>query len=287
VEANARRMLMERLQRGFRLAKSSFEVLRADTGLLLLPLLAFVTIAVLAGVYFAALWGAGLTQHMSAVEVIPLYFIASFVSIFSTAAVVATADLYLQGRKPTLGDGVHVAATHVAKLALWAVVTTTVGLIIRLMEERAGIVGRIVLSLIGMAWGVATFMVVPVLLFEDLNMTDSVKRSAGLFRQKWGEQLVGNGSIGLAMMLIGLVALVPVGLLFALSPVLGIVTAVALFGALAAVSSALTGIFNAALYRYATTGVVGGPFSADDLQGSFRSRGRGNASGPQGSVTGW
>jgi hypothetical protein len=221
--------------------------------------------------------------------VVPLYFVASFVSIFSTAAVVATADLYLQGRKPTLGDGVHVAATHVGRLALWAVVTTTVGLIIRVMEERAGIVGRLVLSLVGMAWSVATFMVVPVLLFEDLSTQDAVKRSAGLFRQKWGEQLVGNGSIGLAMILIGLVALVPVGLLFALSPVLGVVAGVVVFGALAAVSSALTGIFNAALYRYATTGAVGGPFSAEDLQGSFRTRRRGNSSGPQGSAAsgGW
>ena len=278
---------MDRVRRGFRLAGASFEVLKGDTGLLLLPLLAFGVIAGVAGVYLGLLWALGMTHHLGIVALIPLYFAASIVSVFSTAAVVATADLYLQGAKPTLGDGIHVASGKLGKLALWAVVTTTVGLILRALEQRGGALGRLVLNLIGLAWSVATFMVIPVLLFEDdQTATGAIKRSANLFRQKWGEQLIGNGSIGLAMMLIGLVALVPVALLFALAPILGIVAAVVAFGALAAVSSALSGIFNAALYRYATSGAVAGPFSAEDLQGSFRTR-TNRGSGPQGFVAGW
>jgi hypothetical protein len=252
---------------------------------LLLPILAFVTIAALAGVYLGLLWSLGLTSHLSYLELIPLYFVASIVSIFSTAAVVATADLYLQGRQPSLGDGIHIAYGKAGQLARWALLTTTVGLILRGLEQRAGVVGRLLVNIIGMAWSVATFMVIPVVLFEDVGVTDSVKRSAGLFRQKWGEQLVGNGSIGIAMVVIGLVAVVPVALLFALSPVVGVIAAVIVFGALAAVSSALSGIFSAALYRYATTGVAAGPFSSADLQGSFRTK-KGLAAGPQGFVAG-
>jgi len=278
---------MDRVKRGFRLAGASFEVLRADTGLLLLPLLAFTVIAGLAGVYLGLLWALGLTHHLGYVALIPLYFVASIVSVFSTAAVVATADLYLQGGHPTLGDGIHVASTKLGKLALWAVVTTTVGMVLRGLEQRGGALGRLVLNLIGLAWSVATFMVIPVLLFEDeQSTTGAIKRSANLFRQKWGEQLIGNGSIGLAMMLVGLVAVVPVALLFALSPIAGIVVAIVAFGGLAAVSSALSGIFNAVLYRYATAGTVAGPFSAEDLQGSFRTRNNRGA-GPQGFVAGW
>lgn len=278
---------MDRVKRGFRLAGASFEVLRGDTGLLLLPLLAFTVIAGLAGVYLGLLWALGLTHHLGYVALIPLYFVASIVSVFSTAAVVATADLYLQGGHPTLGDGIHVASTKLGKLALWAVVTTTVGMVLRGLEQRGGALGRLVLNLIGLAWSVATFMVIPVLLFEDeQSTTGAIKRSANLFRQKWGEQLIGNGSIGLAMMLVGLVAVVPVALLFALSPIAGIVVAIVAFGGLAAVSSALSGIFNAVLYRYATAGTVAGPFSAEDLQGSFRTRNNRGA-GPQGFVAGW
>jgi hypothetical protein len=91
---------MDRVMRGFRLARASLEVLVGDTGLLLLPVIAFVMIAAVAGVYLGLLWSLGLTAHLSYVALIPLYFVASVVSIFATAAVVATADLYLQGGHP-------------------------------------------------------------------------------------------------------------------------------------------------------------------------------------------
>jgi Family of unknown function (DUF6159) len=276
---------MERISRGFRLARSSFTVLRGDTGLLLLPLLAFGVIAVSAAVYVGFLYAFGvLSRHMSPVAFVPLYFVVSFVSIFSSAAVVATADLYLQGRTPTLGDGIHVALGKIGSLAAWSVLTTTVGLVVRALEERAGIVGRFVVGLLGMAWSVATFMVVPVILFEEESVTGSVKRSATLFRQRWGEQLVGNGSIGLAVMVVGLVAMIPCALLFALSPIVGGLAIGLVFVALMVTSAALSGIFNAALYRYATTGAASGAFTAADLQGSFQTRRRG---GPRGFVAGW
>jgi hypothetical protein len=155
--------------------------------------------------------------------------------------------------------------------------TATVGLIVRSLENRAGVVGRIVFGLVGMAWSIVTFMVVPVLLFEDLSVTDSVKRSATLFRSRWGEQLVGNGSIGLVVLVVGIVALIPIGLAYAISSILGFAVAVVLVGALMAANAALSGIFNAALYRYATTGLASSPFEISDLQGSFRAR-----KGPQG-----
>jgi hypothetical protein len=276
---------MDRIARGFRLARSSFEVLRADTGLLLLPLLSFACMAVVAGIYAAGLYSFGLLHaHTSPAVFVPLYFAVSFIAVFFNAAVVATADGYLQGRTPTLGDGLHTATTKAGKLLGWAALTTTVGLIVRAFEERAGILGRVVGTIVGMAWGVVTFLVVPVLLFEDLGVVDSVKRSTHLFRARWGEQLIGNGSIGLAVLLVGVIAALPVVLLYAVAPVLGIVAAVVAFGALMAASAALSGIFNAALYRYATTGVAGGPFSPQDLQSSFRVRSAGG--GPRGFVAG-
>jgi Family of unknown function (DUF6159) len=275
---------VERISRGLRLAKSSLQVLRVDTGLLLIPLLAFAAIAVAAGIYVGFLFALGaLGSHMSPAWFLPLYFVASFISIFSSAAVVATADLHLQGRSPTLGDGIHVAVTHAGSLLAWSALTTTVGLVVRALEERAGVVGRLVVGLLGMAWSVATFMVIPVLLFEEESVAESVKRSANLFRQRWGEQLIGNGSIGLALFAVGLVALLPCAALFAVSPIVGAVAAGLVVVALMVTSAALSGIFNAALYRYATTGVAGGPFSTADLQGAFRAR---RGGGPTGFVAG-
>ena len=79
----------------------------------------------------------------------------------------------------------------------WAVLSATVSLVLRAIEERAGIVGRIVGSLVGLAWSLVTFLVLPVLVIEQLGPIDAVKRSAELFKQTWGENMIANAGIGL------------------------------------------------------------------------------------------
>jgi hypothetical protein len=140
------------------------------------------------------------------------------------------------------------------------------------------VLGNIIVSLLGVAWSLLTFFVVPVLLYEPLGVGASIKRSASIFKQKWGEQVVGNATIGLAMFLVGVaLALALGGLAFAvpgLAPVAIVIGVLAML-VLAALGSVLTGVFNAALYRYATTGEAGGTFSEQDLAGSFRPKRRG------------
>ena len=129
--------------------------------------------------------------------------------------------------------------------------------------------------MLGVAWNVLTFFVVPVLLYEPVGVRGSIKRSASLFKQRWGEQFTGNATIGLVLVLAGMLVGVVAVALAVLAPVLGIAVGVLGVLALAAVGSALSGVFNAALYRYATTGEASGAFTEDDLRASFRPRRRG------------
>jgi Family of unknown function (DUF6159) len=119
-----------------------------------------------------------------------------------------------------------------------------------------------------------TFFVVPVLLYEPVGVGDGIKRSASLFRQRWGETFVGNGAIGLVIFVASLAVLVVAVPLAVALPALGITLGVLGVGALAAIGAACTGVFNAALYRYATTGEASGAFTVEDLQASFRPRER-------------
>jgi Family of unknown function (DUF6159) len=267
---------MSRMSRGFQLARASWEVLKTDRSLVWLPVLSFLAMAALSGVYVLGLWGLGSPGsggfHPSPWAFVPLYFVISFVGIFANAAIVGAATMRLRGGQPTLADGLRMAVDRLPKIVGWAALTTTVGLVIRAFEERAGFLSRLVLSLVGAAWNVVTFFVVPVLLFEDLGVTDSVRRSATLFRSRWGEQFVGNASIGIAMLVVALPVVLVGGALAAAVPLLGVPLLVLALGALMAVGSALSGIFNAALYQYAVAGDAIGPFTADDLGGAFRPR---------------
>ncbi len=65
----------------------------------------------------------------------------------------------------------------------------TIGMILRALEERMGLIGRLVMRIIGIAWAVACYFVVPVLAFEDLTPIAAIKRSSRLFRDTWGEKV--------------------------------------------------------------------------------------------------
>ncbi|MCI0464887.1 MAG: DUF6159 family protein, partial [Gemmataceae bacterium] len=130
-------------------------------------------------------------------------------------------------------------------------------------------------ALLGSAWTVLTYFVVPVLVVEKVGPFQAVQRSLALLRKAWGEALVGHMGIGLFVFLFSLlgIGLFVVGGFLCLSvPVLGVAVLALAVGyciALMAVSSALNGIFLGALYQYAAFGEVPGGFERGTLEGAF------------------
>ena len=115
-----------------------------------------------------------------------MYVALAFVTIFFNAAVIGTAMKRLQGEDAKISDGLALARQHIGKIFVWALITATVGMILRTIQERSGIVGRILLGIVGIAWTVLTYFVVPVLLFEPVGVGESIKRSASIFRAALG-----------------------------------------------------------------------------------------------------
>jgi hypothetical protein len=153
-------------------------------------------------------------------------------------------------------------------------------MILRWISERAGIVGQIVGGILGFAWSVATFLVVPVLVVENVGPFEAIKRSTGYLKRTWGEQLIGNVGIGLVFGLLMVLVIFAGGallfLLFQASVALGLVGVAALVlvvGALALIGSALGGIFTASVYRYATKGDAGPMFNNQVVAQAFRQKG--------------
>jgi Family of unknown function (DUF6159) len=285
---------MGAIGRGFRLAKASWGVVRQDRELLVLPVVSFLCSLVVVAVFALGAVGIGLPQQgeqanpVLYVLAFVMYVALAFVSIFFNAAVIGTAMKRLEGQDASLSDGLGLARRHLGAIFLWAVVTATVGMVIRTIQERAGLLGRIVLGLVGVAWTVLTFFVVPVLLYEEVGVGTAIKRSGSIFRQRWGEQFVGTGTIGIAIFLIAIPVVLVGVVITAAVPFVGIPLLVLAIGALMAIGAACTGVFNAALYRYATTGEASGAFTLEDMNGSFRPRraGRGGTLAGPGGFTG-
>ena len=271
---------MERIRRGFRLLRASWDVLRSDKELLVLPLISFLAIAVVTAAIGGAAWAGGLGSERESLRPLDyvylgvFYFVAYFIGIFFNAAVVGAATIRLGGGDPTVRHGLRLAGSKVGKIAGWAAISATVGLILRSLEERFGFLGDIIIGLIGVVWSAVTFFVVPVILYEPVGPIEGVKRSASIFRERWGEQMTGNVAIGLAVFLLALPLMLVVVLVGLISVPVGVVFGLLAIGGIVAVGTAVSGVFQAALYRYATTGTAGAGFDARDLQSSFRPRKR-------------
>lgn len=276
---------MGRFARSWGLAKTSLSVVRQDKELLWMPVLSglasIVTVLAIAGVGLGSgLWPE--TANADGTANIPgfllafaLYILLAFVTLFFNAAVVAGASERLAGGDPTMGSALRAAWKKAGRLFLWSIVVATVNVILQAIRERSGFLGQMLASFAGLAWNLATFFMVPILLFEAGGIGASVKRSGGLFKQTWGESVAGHVGIGLVGMVAGFVAvLIGILAIVLLSPLgvigFGVGVAILVLGLLGvtALFSVLDGVYKAALYRFATSGQSVG-FDPQQLGGAF------------------
>ena len=273
-----------RFARSLELAKASWSVVRADKELLLFPVLSVCALLLIVGSIAVPVLALGRVTPEVAGEgaylvAFGFYVLSYFIALFFNTALVGAAMIRMDGGNPTLRDGLAIAWARVGKILAYAVIAATVGLLLRAIEERVGWLGRIVVKLVGVAWALATFMVVPVLVTRDVGPVDAVKESASLLRGTWGENLIGNVGLG-AVFFVAYFALIIVGggaIVFAVSanmPFLAgtlLLVGVVTFLFLSTLQATMQGVYSAALYRYATQNGAPTPgFSSDLMSLAFK-----------------
>lgn len=286
--------------RSWALSKQAVQVLHHDKQLMIFPILSSAAALLVLASFALPIWATVDFQHIAGrtgprggghlvvthrpeyYAVIFAYYLANyFVIAFFNSALVACVMNRFNGEDSSAGAGLRVAASRLPQILGWALVSATVGMVLRTLSERAGLIGKIVIGLVGFVWTVATYFVVPVLVVEGVGPIEAVKRSAEVIRKTWGESLVTNIGLSALSFLCFLVAIIPTligaGLTVALQspvPIIvgGAITVLALIFA-ALVTSTLSVIFQAALYRYAATGLIPEPFDGELLKSAFRTKG--------------
>jgi hypothetical protein len=205
------------------------------------------------------------------------YLVSAYAANFFNAALISQAHVALSGGDPSVAGGLRTAGSMAGRLLPWALLSATVSMIIRAIEERLGFLGRIIGGLVGMAWNLVTYLVLPVMVLEGATTRPAVKRSAELFRGTWGENVLGNVGIGA----IGFLLFLPCVLLVVLGAAAGGAVAWVCFGlavlaflASIIVTSALSGIYQTALYHYAAERAVPAEFANADLGHAFPPKSR-------------
>jgi hypothetical protein len=278
---------MSRIRRGWALTKKSWAVLREHPDLIRFPLYGGIAGIVMAIVVIGP--GLYLIEDDKIAPGAPLivvgFYILAVIGTYFSVGLAACADKIFRGERATVADGMAVARSHLRQILGWAALSTTVGLFFSLLENQGGIIGQIVGRLLDVAWSLVTFLAVPVIAIEGTGPGETFKRSASLFKERWGQQISGNLAIGGAVILLGMIPAVllivagiaiwaSAGFVGALLVLVGI--AVLLVSAL--IAKALGGIFGVALYHFALEGTSLGGFTSAELESAVKLK---RGAGPQ------
>jgi hypothetical protein len=266
--------MFESIGRSIELFRTSWGILMADKKLLVFPLLSgIISLIVLATFILPLVIGQFLGGLFFYAALFVFYLVSSFVVIFFNTALISCVNARLQGRDMSVGEGLSNALRHFTPILGWALLSATVGIILQLIRERVGFIGQIAAGLVGGAWGLVTFFVVPVLVLEDKGVFDAIKESTTLIRKTWGESIIGSGSIMLVFIIIGVIGFLGVLATMMLGSAvlsgIALVLFIALVIVLAVVAAAMQGIFVTALYSYAKSGTVPAAYTKDLIQNAF------------------
>ena len=284
--------MLDRFARSWDITKQSWNVIRTDRHLLFFPILSSIACLLVLATFAVPFlltvdWNGSTeggdlrTSPAGLIVLFAFYFVNFFVITFFNSALVSCALARFRGEDSSAGAGLRAATARLPQIFAWSALAATVGVLLQMLEERLGLLGKIVLRLIGMAWAIATFFVVPVLVVEGVGPLDAVKRSVEVLKRNWGESLITNVGIGFVTgiaMLLSFVPLIAAGALTAAtgSPiplVVGGAITVILVIAVSLLSATIRTVIRAALYQYATTGEAPPQFETAALQGAFKRKG--------------
>ena len=213
-----------------------------------------------------------------------LYCVSMFFATFFNVAFYNEILAALSGQPVSIGRGLKFACTRWKAVLMWTLFAGLVGLIIKTIEQRLEIVGRLLARFIGLAWSIASVFVIPIIVREeqDANPLNILRKSASILKRTWGEALIGYAGLAFAntLILIGSVVLLMGALVASIAlnnywliAITGVLWLFTLF-AWSYLTSVASQVYKGALYLYAAEGIVAKPYSQEmlDMAWKFKKR---------------
>jgi len=264
------------------LASASFGVLKSEKQLAAIPLVSAITCGVLAVAVGGGVLLTGdfvkdpapgqdefaMTPMSWLFGIIGLFIIGLIAQMF-VATLIASANERLDGGRFTMGQAFSKAAGRTPSIMGWSAINSTVGIVLQAIRDKAGFLGDIVAGLIGAAWNVVTWLVLPIIIVEGIGPIAAIKKSAQLLKSTWGENLFAQAGIGIIGFLLMLPGILIFGLLSFVVPLVGIPLLLVWLVVIGSVMTAIGAIYRTALYRFAVGLPNGDAFTQAELAGAF------------------
>jgi Family of unknown function (DUF6159) len=284
---------MGKAQRSWSTYKASLRIVRSDARLLVLPVVSMLSLIITTAVFLVGVWKLhpfanfndssqqifetqqtqqngrlSFTFASGALAFFGLWVVTA-IGMYFNAALIWAANERIEGRRASVGSALSSVWRFAGPLGLWALFSCTVSFAVRQATSRVGFLGRIVVSVVGVAWSLATFFVLPILILEGASVNDAFTKSKSLIRKTWGEQLIGGFAGSVVFMPAFFLLTVCSGGLMFLNVWIGVVFLVVGMLALISVDQAVSVIYSLVLYRFTQTGMAPAGFDQSAIEGAF------------------
>jgi hypothetical protein len=249
-----------RIRRSWRLTRAAWDLVRSHWEMQALAFMG-VLFAGIAAVLILYLGGYFEHPHQDRGHLLGVALLAGYastlISVFFNVALAAAADEAMDGERMTLGEALEEAMRNFGSIALWSLISLAVGVVLNAIARRIPWGGRLVEWLAGTAWALATIFVVPLIALESAEPVPAIRRSAKLFKRRWGEGISGTLTITAWTVVAMIPAVFAIAIGFGIAdrnPGAGTLWIAAGFLTIIVtwvLASAARGVFAVALYRYA------------------------------------
>lgn len=221
-----------------------------------------------------SVWTANLYGNMLGA----VYYVLTFFVIFLYNAGLAAHVLDIfRGTSQPYKHYMKVAWSKRVPIFFYAIITATVGFILRTIEQRFKFLGFFISKIFGALWTLANLFTIPVIVESDSSAPSAIKQSTKLFLSRWGENITaritfGGLAFGLYLLLLIPLFIVTVmlgGLLGAVGIIIGFVIIFISIIAFATVETAAESILSTGLYYYAKYEQIPGAYDPELLNATF------------------
>lgn len=254
------------------LTRASWGVLRRHPRLIWFPILSLLATVALFVVVGPLL---GIVEDAPWLALLVVLFLIQVVHVFFMVGLTSEALKALRGDAPiTIGGGLSTACGHASSIASFAAVSATIGLVLEVMGRSRSAALRFARAVFGTGWSLVTYLAIPVMVQERRGGIPSMRRSGDLFRRTWGETALSEVGVRvLAQYVVVLLLILAIVLLHLFDEsALAVLLIVCLAAAAVGVIGALEAIYRAALYVFASEGVVPAPFAGAELDAIWRTK---------------
>ncbi len=262
---------MSRMDTGLAILRHSMEVLWRHPRLLWFVAIELLLAYLAYSFFFGPAFGESMGSRpefpygLFALAYLPGMLYATFINV----AMYSQIQQALNGGQVSVLKGLQVAWAKLPAIIAWSLLAGTVGVLLRLLQERTGPLGRWILGLAGLTWSAATAFVVPAIINEPgrLRAREYLRISSSLLRRVWGEGAISLVSVGFMSLFLA-VPLILIGIIASRAtgnhPTV-MYTMALLVGLSAIAMNMLWRVFTCGLYIYATEGVAPDAFDEELL----------------------